>query len=405
MRTTLGGSAVAGPVVTAVATAVLLTGAPAYAAPMNRYEMPFPCGQEWTGTTRPSHSPDSRAIDWNRPGDVGDDVVASAPGTVSSVTRSATSYGNHVRVAHAHGESTLYAHLYTLSVAAGQRVDQGARLGTVGSTGNSTGPHLHFEERNASGVMAPYFGGVRFVFGSTQASENCVDVPLAGDFLGTGEAEVATFRRATTSRFRIQRPGKKPLVVRFGTSTAQPVVGDWDGNGKSNIGVRDPVTKTFSLRTAPTVSTIVFGTRTDLPIAGDWDGDGAWEVGVRRARLGKFRLRSADGTVSVAFFGDANDIPVTGDWNGDSVTDLGVYDQATAAFTLRLVDDQGLAWSARVPFGEPGDLPVTADWDGNGRTDLGVWDPDTGVFSKRLAANPAGVRVRAVTQVRFGKPR
>ena len=44
--------------------------------------MPFPCGQEWTGTTRDSHSPSRYSIDWNRPDDDDDPVVASAPGIV-----------------------------------------------------------------------------------------------------------------------------------------------------------------------------------------------------------------------------------------------------------------------------------------------------------------------------------
>ncbi len=153
-------------VATGVATVVVLGAAPAQAAPGNDYEMPFPCGQAWTGTTRPTHSPSSRAVDWNRPDDVGDPVVASAPGTVSVATHSSSGYGNYVRVAHANGESTIYAHLQSLAVKVGQTVDQGAMLGAVGTSGNSTGPHLHFEERNSQGVMWPWFGGKSFVFGS-----------------------------------------------------------------------------------------------------------------------------------------------------------------------------------------------------------------------------------------------
>ena len=108
---------------------------------------------------------------------------------------------------------------------------------------------------------------------------------------------------------------------------------------------------------------------------------------------------------SGAYLGDANDLPVTGDWNGDKRTDVGVFDQATATFTLRLVDGDGLAWTAQVPFGERSDLPVTADWDGNGRTDVGVWDPGTGTFSQRRAPTPTAARATAVTQVRFGRAR
>jgi murein DD-endopeptidase MepM/ murein hydrolase activator NlpD len=56
-------------------------------------------------------------------------------------------YGNVVQVQHGNSRSTLYAHLSRIDVRTGQRIEQGARIGAVGSTGWSTGPHLHFEFR------------------------------------------------------------------------------------------------------------------------------------------------------------------------------------------------------------------------------------------------------------------
>jgi murein DD-endopeptidase MepM/ murein hydrolase activator NlpD len=56
-------------------------------------------------------------------------------------------YGNVVQVKHANDRSTLYAHLSRIDVKQGARVEQGQRIGAVGSTGWSTGPHLHFEFR------------------------------------------------------------------------------------------------------------------------------------------------------------------------------------------------------------------------------------------------------------------
>jgi len=54
-------------------------------------------------------------------------------------------YGNHVIIDHGNGYRTLYGHMQVLYVAAGQTVNGGDRIGKMGSTGRSTGPHLHFE--------------------------------------------------------------------------------------------------------------------------------------------------------------------------------------------------------------------------------------------------------------------
>ena len=71
-------------------------------------------------------------------------VLASKAGTVI-VSQYSNSYGNYVVVSHGSGNTTLYAHMSSRSVSAGQYVQQGRVLGITGSTGNSTGPHLHFE--------------------------------------------------------------------------------------------------------------------------------------------------------------------------------------------------------------------------------------------------------------------
>ena len=388
---------------------VLLPAAPTSAqltrsvAPETRFQMPFPCGQAWTGTTRDSHSPSRSSIDWNRPDDPDDPVVASAPGVVVRAENTTTGYGRWVMLEHASGERSIYAHLEDLHVRLGQSVDQGALLGAVGETGNAYGEHLHFEERSSTAVLAPYFGGVRFVFGSTLASQNCPDVPLAGNFLGGPAAELVVYRRAARSTFLVQRPGTTPKVLRFGSATDEPIVGDWDGDGWANPGLRASDRTLFRLRTPAGVTRISFGAVQDRPVAGDWNGDGTWEIGVRQAS-GRFVLRAANGTTTSISLGDRDDLPVTGDWDGDRRTDVGVYDQATATFTLRVLDAEGLAWIAQVPFGQPGDLPVTGDWDGNLTTEVGVWNPLTATFSERRAASATAARSRT-TRIPFGNPR
>ncbi|WP_294743557.1 murein hydrolase activator EnvC [uncultured Exiguobacterium sp.] len=80
-------------------------------------------------------------------GPVGTPIVAAATGTVITASSSGP-YGNHIMIAHQlNGKTytTLYAHMSALNAHAGQRVSQGQQIGLRGSTGNSTGPHLHFE--------------------------------------------------------------------------------------------------------------------------------------------------------------------------------------------------------------------------------------------------------------------
>jgi hypothetical protein len=380
---------------------------PAAADPVTNFEMPFPCGEAWTGTTRSYHSPSPLAVDWNRANDVDDPVVASAAGTVTTAdTVNDSGYGRWVVIDHGNGEKTLYAHMQTVLVRVGQRVDQGVQIGTLGTTGNSTGPHLHYEQKLNATVTAPFFHRVRFVFGTTLTSRNCkvVDVPLAADWNADGVAEPTLFRRSSPATFQIYREGSTPLVKTLGVATDDPVVGDWDGNGTANPGVRTPETRTFSMRTPAGTKTLVYGATTDKPVAGDWDGNRTWEVGLWRSSTAQFILRSAAGITTKVTVGNSDDIPVTGDWDGDRITDLGVYDQGTATFTLRKVDDQGVVWMANVKFGTPGDLPVTGDWDGNHRTDLGTWTPSTGKFNKRIALSPTKA-ARSVISLSFGTPR
>lgn len=92
----------------------------------------------------------NNGIDFAAP--VGTAIYAAAGGTVL-ISKSDDGwnggYGNYVVIKHSNGAQTLYAHMTSVAVSAGESVSQGSQIGTVGNTGKSTGAHLHFEVRGA----------------------------------------------------------------------------------------------------------------------------------------------------------------------------------------------------------------------------------------------------------------
>ena len=75
----------------------------------------------------------------------GTPVYATGNGRIKRADNRSTGYGNHIRIDHGYGYTSLYAHLYKYNVRVGQRVQRGDIIGYVGSTGRSQGPHLHYE--------------------------------------------------------------------------------------------------------------------------------------------------------------------------------------------------------------------------------------------------------------------
>lgn len=84
-------------------------------------------------------------------------VYAADSGVVVFAGSALGGYGNMVVIDHGNGYQTLYAHLSSVGVGCGQSVFQGQYIGSAGSTGNSTGPHLHFEIRYLGGFINPWY--------------------------------------------------------------------------------------------------------------------------------------------------------------------------------------------------------------------------------------------------------
>jgi len=88
----------------------------------------------------------------------GTPIYATADGGVKIAGNTGNGYGNYVVLDHGYGYETLYGHQYKIKVRAGQRVKRGELIGWVGSTGKSTGPHVHYEvHKNGQHIDPIYF--------------------------------------------------------------------------------------------------------------------------------------------------------------------------------------------------------------------------------------------------------
>lgn len=116
---------------------------------------------------------------------VGDTVRAALPGIVERVAYEAKGYGHYIIVRHNNGMETRYAHLSLPIASVGQNVIAGQAIGLSGNTGNSTGPHLHFETRVNGVAVDPttifnFTSGQQSPFSNTPVAETDPTVMTTG---------------------------------------------------------------------------------------------------------------------------------------------------------------------------------------------------------------------------------
>ncbi|MBC6980234.1 M23 family metallopeptidase [Caulobacter sp. 17J80-11] len=135
-----------------------------FSSPMRGFAMNSLFGMRTLGKrTRPHEG-----VDFAAP--MGSPVACAAQGRVLR-TGNSSSYGRFVEVEHANGVTSFYAHLSAISVQQGAALGAGDTLGKVGTTGHSTGPHLHFEiRRNGQQVDPTGFLGRQFPSQPVQSS-------------------------------------------------------------------------------------------------------------------------------------------------------------------------------------------------------------------------------------------
>ncbi|MGW2895843.1 peptidoglycan DD-metalloendopeptidase family protein [Streptomyces sp. NPDC001212] len=166
------------------------------------------------------------------PAPTGTKIVAVDAGTVESAT-SGGPYGKHILVQHGGGLASLYAHMSAMVAKAGETIKQGGRVGSVGATGNVTGPHLHLEARvNGRPVdPMPYLTGPTGDGGTgVQRWRGVVEQAL-------GQVHQSLGLVNTTLRRMNQESGGNPRAVNL-----------WDSNAKAghpSVGLMQVIRGTF----------------------------------------------------------------------------------------------------------------------------------------------------------------
>jgi hypothetical protein len=186
----------------------------------------------------------------------------------------------------------------------------------------------------------------------------------------------------------------------FGETVGVPVVGDWDGSGKTKLGLFIPKSAQWLLDCEADNCVWSFGQSSDLPAVGRWTTSPGDSIGVFRASEKKWYLDTnrngvldvcrKDECPSFSIYMDG-DIPVTGDWTGSGTTQLGLFRPRTGEWFLNR--DSNRSWNnckkdtCLTNFGKAGDLPVIGDWSGTGISKIGVFRPSAGEWLLDLNGN------------------
>jgi hypothetical protein len=185
----------------------------------------------------------------------------------------------------------------------------------------------------------------------------------------------------------------------YGLQGNIPVVGDWDGNGTTTVGIYQVENGIWKLRNsnasgAPDFNTTGLGGFAfgglpgDLPVVGDWDGNGTTTVGVVEregtGNLLQWKLRNSNtaggpDAANFAFgsaaqgsfaidgigfvYGTGNLQPVAGDWNSDGIDTVGLFDP-TGKWLLKNANTPGAPDAGVFSYGQGQSRPLAGDWDG-----------------------------------------
>jgi hypothetical protein len=246
---------------------------------------------------------------------------------------------------------------------------------STATTGLSAGGHT---------IEAIYSGDSNYSATTSATTTVRIVNNVAGDFDGDGKSDVGIYDQ-TTSTFYVSESGGGSINRGFGNPNDVNITvsGDFDGDGKADIGIYDQTASAFIvLESGGGSINRGFGNPNDVnfPVSGDFDGDGKSDVGIYDQTASEFIILLSGGGAIIRGFGNPADknFPVSGDFDGDGKSDVGIYDQTASMF---IILESGGGSIIR-GFGNPADknIPISGDFDGDGKADLGIYDQTTSNF-------------------------
>ncbi len=225
-----------------------------------------------------------------------------------------------------------------------------------------------------------------------------VDLAVLGtkdlDFLGDGNVSDLAVYQESTGNWYIQRLSDRARLVEWmGGPGYLPAPGDYDGDGRADLGIYRPENGAGYARRIGSdwITTLgAWGSLGCRPVPGDYDGDGRTDFMIYQESSGTWYLRrSSDEAVVSGQFGGPGFSAQAGDFDGDGASDAAIYDEASGRWYIITVGGVVIAWD--LLWGGVEYTPVTGDFDGDRRTDVGAYREDTGLwFMADAAGNTIG---------------
>jgi sugar lactone lactonase YvrE len=216
------------------------------------------------------------------------------------------------------------------------------------------------------------------------------DIPVMGDYDGDGKPDLGTFR-PSSGTWAIAKTSGGIITGSWGTNGDIPVPADYDGDGKVDIAIFRPSTGMWAAAgSTGSIITGFWGTNGDIPVPADYDGDGKADIAIFRPSEGVWVVAKSSGGIMNGSWGMKGDIPVPGDYDGDGKADIAIYRPSDG--TWAVAKSSGgvitIGWG-----GQPGDTPVPGDYDGDGKTDFAIYRPSKGTWCILPSRSGAGYAV------------